>query len=133
MRLTLTHDGRKFINCAADELTAAGVPPGVIDAAFAALRQTAVSNECRNRIYASVSKEAQSNIATASALIAAKDANVRSEGELQILAVAGDLSAWVADMRATSEALTADEAADYTDASAWPAVPTSLAGLVAQF
>lgn len=118
--LTLTYNGATHIDADPDWLRAQGVPEAEIAAALAELRTRAVSAECRRRIYAEASAEAQMNMATAAAMIGCKTTSQRSADETAILAGTGAALQWVAAMRAAAAALAADPGADYLADAAWP-------------
>lgn len=97
----------------------------------AALRAAAVSAECRRRIYAEASTEAQINMATAAAVIGAKAISSRSAAERAVLDGVNAALAWVAQMRATYAALAADPAADYLADTAWPPLDEAVRTMIA--
>ncbi len=118
------------------EVGSDGVPVAVFRAAqteaeLLAVRTRAVSAECRRRIYAEASAEAQMNMATATAAIAAKPASARTEAEAAILAGTGLALQWVAAMRETYRALSADPAADYLADAAWPPLDEAVRSMIA--
>lgn len=116
--MQIRHDGTVY--CGPEIAAANGVPAEVIAAALAEVRAHAVSAECRRRIYAEASAEAQMNMATAAAVIGAKTASQRSAAETAILAGIGAALQWVAGMRAAVATLAADPASDYRADAAWP-------------
>ncbi len=131
--LTITHEGRQYVEMSPDELAAAGVPQEVIDAALARLRAQEVKAECKRRIYAVMSAEAQMNITAVSAAIAAKPASSRTAEEKATLAAAQAALAWVDAMRARAAELAADPNADLRSAGDWPAVPDEVKQLVERY
>ena len=131
--LTITHEGRQYVEMTPDELTAAGVPQAVIDAELARLRAAKVKAECKRRIYAVMSAEAQMNITAVSAAIAAKPASSRTAEEKATLAAAQAALAWVDAMRTRAAELAADPKADFRGDAAWPAVPDEVKQLVERY
>ena len=133
MNLTFEFDGRQYVNWSPEDALAAGVPQTVIDAELANLRIAAIKAECRRRIYAVASPEAQMNMAAATAVISGKTASARSDSEKATLAGAEAAIGWVAAMRATIAALAADPATDVTADAAWPAIPPEALAMIANF
>ncbi|WOI34780.1 hypothetical protein R1T40_08650 [Tritonibacter scottomollicae] len=131
--LTLKHNGKTFANWSADELRNAGVPSEVIVSAKQGVRRRAVSAECRRRIYAAASAEAQMNMATAAAITSAKAEVDRTDDDKTVLDGVHLALAWVADMRAAFEALAADPDADFMSDAAWPALPPEIPPLIDRF
>ena len=131
--LTLTHEGRTYINATLDFLAEAGVPQAVIDAELARLRARAVKAECKRRIYGVMSAETQMNITAVSAAIAAKPASSRTAEEKATLAAAQAALAWVDAMRTRAAELAADPQADFKADAAWPAVPDEVKQLVERY
>ena len=131
--LTITHEGRQYVEMTPVELAEAGVPRNVIDAELARLRAREVKAECKRRIYAVMSAETQMNITAVSAAIAAKSASSRTAEEKATLAAAQAALAWVDAMRARAAELAADPNADLRSAGAWPAVPDEVKQLVERY
>ncbi len=129
----IVHGGRGYSMMTPEELVAAGVPQDVVAASLAALRRQAVKGECRRRIYAVASAEAQMNWAAAASIISAKTVAQRSDEERATLAALGDALAWVQAMRANVATLTANAEADITDDAAWPVCPEGVVAAAAQF
>ncbi|TRD18398.1 hypothetical protein [Palleronia caenipelagi] len=122
-----------------DQITWAGATPdaatrdAILAAAALGDRQEAVRAECRRRIYAIASAEAQSNMALAQGQIAARPGSGRSAGDLALLAGVAAALDWVTQMRAAYAALSADPDADYTSDTAWPDCPAEAKAVAAQF
>ncbi|MCA1492688.1 hypothetical protein I6F11_17345 [Ensifer sp. NBAIM29] len=131
--LTFEHDGKTFANFSEEAALVAGVPAAVVEAAKLADRRKAVSAECRRRIYAVGSAEAQMNVTTLAAAISAKTASSRSAEETAMLATVQESLDWVMAMRARFAELAADPAADFLDDASWPACPQTVIDLYAQF
>ena len=129
----LQHDGTAYVNHDAADLLAAGVPQAAIDAALAEARIAAIKAECRRRIYAIASPEAQMNMAAATAVISGKTASARTDPEKDILAGAEAAIGWVAAMRATIATLAADPETDFISDAAWPDVPPEALAMIANF
>ncbi|PIE13833.1 MAG: hypothetical protein CSA70_03710 [Rhodobacterales bacterium] len=110
-----------------------GLSVEAIQAAEAEARKTAVSEECRRRIFAVASQNAQTNMSLAVGVIGAKTASTRTDIEKATLAGAEAALGWVMDMRAAFLALAADAQADYLADAAWPAIPPEAATIAAQF
>lgn len=128
--ITMTYNGATHIDAEPDWLRSQGVPEAEIAAALAELRARAVSAECRSRIYAEASAEAQMNMATAAAVIGAKTTSQRSADETAILAGAGAALAWVSAMRGAAAELAADTAADYHADDAWPPLDEAVRAMI---
>jgi hypothetical protein len=97
------------------------------------VRMKSVSDECRKRIYAVASQEAQMNMATAASLISAKTASQRSEAEAGVLIGLQDAIDWVQSMRAAVGAISADPDADIESDENWPVAPASAVAVASQF
>ena len=132
-RLTITHEGRQYLEMTPAELAEAGVPQRVIDAELARLRAREVKGECKRRIYAVMSAETQMNITAVSAAIAAKPASSRTAEEKATLAAAQQALAWVDAMRNRAAELASDLQADFRSDAAWPAVPDEVKQLVERY
>lgn len=96
-------------------------------------RASQISAECRRRIYAVASNEAQMNMAAASALISSKTSSARSEEEKAVLAGLEAALGWVNAMRANVQTLANDPAANFMDNGQWPAPPDIATTIIAQF
>lgn len=129
----ITHNGRSTLSTTREDALALGYPEEVIAAAEAGVRKTAVKNECRRRIYAAASAETQMNMATAAAVISAKEASARTEDEASILSGLDDAIGWVAQMRARVTELADDAALDIGDDANWPPLPDGARDVVAKF
>lgn len=129
----LKHDGVGHQMATPDELMAAGVPQAAIDAAIAERRLDAIKTECRRRIYAVASQEAQMNVATAAAAASAKTASSRSADETAIIAGAAAGIGWVVAMRDAIAPLAADPDADFTEDAAWPDCPPEALAVYSRF
>tara|TARA_R110001599_G_scaffold134796_1_gene312966 strand:- start:9749 stop:10147 length:399 start_codon:yes stop_codon:yes gene_type:complete len=119
----ITHDGRSTLSTTREDALALGYPEEIIAAAEARVRKTAVKSECRRRIYAAASAETQMNMATAAAVISAKEASARTEDEAAILSGLDDAIGWVAQMRGRVAELAEDAALDIADDANWPPLP----------
>jgi hypothetical protein len=131
--LSFEHNGRVYTNWTEESARSAGVPESIITEAKQGVRRTAVSAECRRRIYAVASAEAQMNMATAAAVISAKAETDRTEEDNTVLDGVHLALAWVADMRAAFEALATDPQADFLIDAAWPALPPEIPPLIDRF
>lgn len=133
MQFDITHDGRTTLSvdrAGAEEL---GYPESAIAAAEAGVRMSAAKAECRRRIYGAASAETQMNMATAAAVISAKEASARNEDEASILSGLDDAIGWVAQMRARVTELADDAALDIGDDANWPPLPDGARDVVAKF
>jgi len=110
-----------------------GIPEEAIYAAEVELKTTAAKAECRRRIYAAASAETQMNMATAAAVISAKEASARTEDEASILSGLDDAIGWVAQMRGRVSELTGDATLDFQDDANWPPLPDGARDVVAKF
>lgn len=90
----------------------------------ASVRATKVKAECKARIYAVASAEAQMNI------IGAQAAGALTASQQTAYAASVQ---WIAAMRAACQALISDLAADHTDDANWPSCPAEVVALAAQF
>lgn len=99
----------------------------------AATRRAEMSAECRSRIFAVASPEAQANMGLAVGTIAAKTASARSDQEKGILAGATSGLEWVQAMRQAFEANAADASIDYKSDDAWPVCPPEALAVAGQF
>lgn len=130
---SLIHDGVGYSCVTAEDLRAAKVPEAVINAAFLDQRRTAVASECRRRIYAVASPEAQRNMAVAAAAIAAKPAASRTEIEKAMLTSITASLDWVQAMRLAVATISADAALDPATDANWPACPSEVVAMAQQF
>lgn len=131
--LSFEHNGRHYENYTAEGARAAGVPEDVILGAEFEVRRKLVSTECRRRIYAAASPEAQMNMATAVGIISGKAEADRTEDDRAVLDGTRLALAWVSGMRAAFEALAADPSADFLSDAAWPALPPEVPPLIERF
>jgi hypothetical protein len=129
----ITHEGRTTLSVDREGALALGYPETVIAVAEAGIRMSAVKNECRRRIYAAASAETQMNMATAAAVISAKEASARSEDEAAILTGLDDAIGWVAQMRSRVTELADDAALDIADDANWPRLPDGARDVVDKF
>lgn len=127
------HDGKIFLSITAEDLLAQGVASEEVAQAVATLRAKEISAECRRRIYAVASQEAQMNMAAALGVISSKTASARTDDEKAILAGAEAAIGWVAAMRAAVATLAADADADFTADAAWPDVPPEALAMIQHF
>ncbi|WP_065329456.1 hypothetical protein [Tritonibacter mobilis] len=116
-----------------EDAASLGFTPDEIAAAVAEKRKSAVSAECRRRIYSAASAEAQMNMATAAAITSAKAEVDRTDDDKTVLDGVHLALAWVSDMRAAFEALAADPDADFMSDAAWPALPPDVPALIDRF
>jgi len=133
MQFDITHEGRTTLSvdrAGAEEL---GYPEEVIAAVEGSVRLVAIKAECRRRIYAAASAETQMNMATAAAVISAKEASARTEDEASILSGLDDAIGWVAQMRARVTELADDPTLDIADDANWPPLPDGARDVVAKF
>jgi len=131
--ITLEHNGIRHFDMTPAELLKKGVSQGAIDDALAVVRAQQISAECRRRIYAAASAEAQMNMATAVAITSAKADGNRTDEDKTVLDGVHLALAWVADMRAAFEALAADPDADFMNDAAWPPLPPEIPALIDRF
>ena len=131
--ISFEYNGRRYEQWSQDDALQAGVPKEVVNAAMAKDRSLAVSVECRRRIYAAASAEAQMNISASVAVISCKAASARTDDEKATLAGATSMNEWVAAMRAACATLSQDSDADFTADAAWPEVPEDVVTLIARF
>lgn len=131
--LNFTYNGRRYEGWTEQDALGAGVPAETIAAAKQDVRRRAVSAECRRRIYAAASAEAQMNMATAAAITSAKAEADRTDDDKTVLDGVQLALAWVADMRAAFEALAADPDADFMSDAAWPVLPPEIPPLIDRF
>lgn len=110
-------DWRAFLEWQASGKTASPIPVPPFD-------PNAVGDECKQRIFAVASTNAQVNMAAAraSGVLSSADETAFADG-LQ----------WIASMRAACAALIAAEDKTYADDSHWPACPSEVAALAAKF
>jgi len=133
MQFDITHEGRTTLAVDREGAEALGYPEEVIAAAEAGVRVSVIKAECRRRIYAAASAETQMNMATAAAVISAKEASARTEGEASILSGLDDAIGWVAQMRARVIELAEDAALDIGDDANWPPLPDGARDVVDKF
>ena len=129
----ITHEGRTTLSVDRAGAEALGYPETVIAAAEAGMRTAAIKAECRRRIYAEASAETQMNMATAAAVISAKEVSARTEDEASILSGLDDAIGWVAQMRARVIELADDAALDIGDDANWPPLPDGARDVVDKF
>lgn len=131
--ISFDFEGRRYEGWTEEDARRAGVPVDVIASAKLDVRRRLVSAECRRRIYAAASAEAQMNMATAAAITSAKAEADRTDDDKTVLDGVHLALAWVADMRAAFEALAADPDADFKNDAAWPALPPEIPPLIDRF
>jgi hypothetical protein len=129
----ISHEGRTTLSVDREGALALGYPETVIAEAEAGIQKSAVKAECRRRIYAAASAETQMNMATAAAVISAKEASARTEDETSILSGLDDAIGWVAQMRGRVMELTDDATLDIHDDANWPPLPNGARDVVAKF
>lgn len=129
----ISHNGRTTFSTDRETAVALGYPEDVIAAAEAGVRKNAAKAECRRRIYAAASAETQMNMATAAAVISAKEASARTEDEAAILSGLDDAIGWVAQMRGRVSELAVDAAHDIADDANWPPLPDGARDVVDKF
>lgn len=133
MNFDITHEGRTTLSVDRAGAEGLGYPESVIATAESEVRTGLVKAECRRRIYAEASAEAQMNMATAAAVISAKEASARTEDEASILLGLDDAIGWVALMRSRVTELADDAALDIGDDANWPPLPDGARDVVAKF
>lgn len=133
MQFSLEYNGRRYDGLTAVDAQEMGIPESAVNAALADLRRKAIKAECRRRIYAEASAETQMNMATAAAVISAKEASARTEDEASILSGLDDAIGWVAQMRARVIELAEDAALDIGDDANWPPLPDGARDVVDKF
>lgn len=131
--MTIEYNGKTYANFDEHLLLVVGVPAEIIHAAKAAGRRELIKAECRRRIYGVASSEAQLNISGAATAISAKASADRSTDENAFLAVFEASLAWIMDMRAAVESLSADPEASFLADNAWPPCPADVAALAANY
>lgn len=131
--LTFEFGGRRYEGWTEVDARFAGVPADVIESAKLDVRRRSVSAECRRRIYAAASAEAQMNMATAAAITSAKAEADRTDQDSTVLNGVHLALKWVSDMRAAFEALAADPDADFMNDAAWPVLPPEVPALIDRF
>jgi hypothetical protein len=129
----INHNGRTTFSTTREEAIALGYPESAIASAEAGVRKNGAKAECRRRIYEAASAETQMNMATAAAVISAKEASARTEDEASILSGLDDAIGWVAQMRARVTELADDAALDIGDDANWPPLPDGARDVVAKF
>jgi hypothetical protein len=133
MNFDITHEGRTTFSVDRESALALGYPVEAVDEAERNVRIRLVKFECRRRIYSEASAETQMNMATAAAVISAKEASARTEDEASILSGLDDAIGWVAQMRARVTELADDAALDIGDDANWPPLPDGARDVVAKF
>jgi len=133
MKFDISHEGRTTLSTTREDAEALGYPDQVIADAEGGVRKEAAKAECRRRIYGAASAETQMNMATAAAVISAKEASARTEDEASILSGLDDAIGWVAQMRARVTELADDAALDIGDDANWPPLPDGARDVVAKF
>lgn len=133
MLLTVKEGNRSTSDVSAQDALSLGYSPNAIAQAEGEARSRLAKRECRRRIYAAASAETQMNMATAAAVISAKEASARTEDEASILSGLDDAIGWVAQMRARVTELADDAALDIGDDANWPPLPDGARDVVAKF
>ncbi|BCH63523.1 MULTISPECIES: hypothetical protein [Rhizobium/Agrobacterium group] len=131
--LTIDYNGQTYAGFNTDALADAGVPQTVIKDAQALAHHEAVKAECRRRIYAVGSSEAQMNVTSMTAAISAKTEANRTAEEKAIVAAASQSIEWVTAMRGRFAELAEDMEANYLADASWPECPQAVIDLYAQF
>jgi hypothetical protein len=132
-KLTIDIENGTILGVTRDEAVAMGVPESAIVQAEASERKRSAKAECRRRIYGAASAETQMNMATAAAVISAKEASARTEDEASILSGLDDAIGWVAQMRARVTELADDPTLDIGDDANWPPLPDGARDVVDKF
>lgn len=133
MQFSLEYNGRRYDGLTELDAQEIGIPESAVNAALADLRLKAIKAECRRLIYAEASAETQMNMATAAAVISAKEASARTEDEALILKGLDDAIEWVASMRGRVSELAVDAALDIADDANWPPLPDGARDVVNKF
>jgi hypothetical protein len=133
VQFSLEYNGRRYDGLTELDAQEIGIPENAINAALAKVRLEAVKSECRRRIYAAASAETQMNMATAAAVISAKEASARTEEQASILSGLDDAIGWVAQMRARVIELADDAAPDIAGDANWPPLPDGARDVVDKF
>lgn len=133
MYFSIEYNGRSYSEMTEESAKEAGIPDEAIVEAKKLVRIGLVKAECRRRIYAEASAETQMNMATAAAVISAKEASARTENEASILSGLDDAIGWVAQMRARVIELAEDAALDIADDANWPPLPDGARDVVDKF
>ncbi|WP_132998306.1 hypothetical protein [Sulfitobacter pontiacus] len=133
MKFDISHEGRTTLSTTRVDAEALGYPEQVIADAEGGVRKEAAKAECRRRIYSAASAETQMNMATAAAVISAKEASARTEDEASILSGLDDAIGWVAQMRVRVTELADDATLDIGDDANWPPLPDGARGVVDKF
>ncbi|BCH58502.1 hypothetical protein RvVAT039_08840 [Agrobacterium vitis] len=131
--ISLEHNGQQYVDFTSSALADAGVPDTVIKQAKALSHREAVKAECRRRIYAVGSSEAQMNVTSMTAAISAKTEANRTAEEKAIVAAASQSIEWVTAMRGRFAELAEDMEANYLADASWPECPQAVIDLYAQF
>lgn len=133
MKFDISHEGRTTLSTTREDAESLGYPEHVIADAERGVRKEAVKAACRRRIYGAASAETQMNMATAAAVISAKEASARTEDEASILSGLDDAIGWVALMRSRVTELADDAALDIGDDANWPPLPDGARDVVDKF
>jgi len=133
VQFSLEYNGRRYDGLTELDAQEIGIPESAVNAALADLRLKAIKAECRRLIYAEASAETQMNMATAAAVISAKEASARTEDEALILKGLDDAIEWVASMRGRVSELAVDAALDIADDANWPPLPDGARDVVNKF
>ncbi|KEP69658.1 hypothetical protein DL1_03335 [Thioclava dalianensis] len=133
MLINIKRDSATIYNVDSDNALGLGFSADEIANGLSVARSAEAKAECRRRIYAVASAEAQMNISASVAVISGKAASARSEDEKATLAGATSMTEWIAAMRATCADLSQAGEADFRADAAWPEVPEDVVTLVARF
>ena len=133
MKFDISHEGRTTLSTTREDAVALGYPEQAIADAEHSVRKEAVKAECRRRIYGAASAETQMNMATAAAVISAKEASARTEDEASILSGLDDAIGWVAQMRGRVTELADEATLDIADDANWPPLPDGARDVVDKF
>lgn len=133
MQFDIAEGDRVTLKTTREEAEELGYSEAAISAAEIAVRAKSIGAECRRRIYAVASAEAQMNMAAAVGVISSKTASARTDEEKAILAGAEAAIGWVAAMRSAVATLEVDADADFTADSAWPDVPPEALAMIQHF
>lgn len=133
MNFSIEYNGRSYSEMTEESAKEAGIPDEAIVDAKKLVRIGLVKAECRRRIYAAASAETQMNMATAAAVISAKEASARTEDEASILSGLDDAIGWVAQMRGRVSELVDDATLEIADDANWPPLPDGARDVVDKF
>jgi hypothetical protein len=133
VRFDIEYEGRCTQAVTEEKAIALGYPVDVVKGAKKRAETKIIKSECRRRIYEAASAETQMNMATAAAVISAKEASARTEDEASILSGLDDAIGWVAQMRGRVAELAEDAALDIADDANWPPLPDGARDLVEKF